>query len=138
VTLYLSSEQVLRIHQAQVERFGGSARLRDRGALDAAVHRPQATFGGEDLYADAAAKAAALMHSLIANHPFVDGNKRTGAMAAELFLLFNGFGLPAGDDELEAVTLSAARGELAAEELAIWLRQRLDPIEPAPAAPASR
>lgn len=130
MTLYLSVDQVLRIHRRQVETFGGSARLRDRGALEAAVSRPQATFGGEDLYPDPAAKAAALMHSLIANHPFVDGNERTGAMAAELFLLFNGFELATTDDELEAVTMATAGGELAAEELAIWLRQRLRAIEP--------
>jgi len=128
VTLYLSLEQVVEVHRRQVERFGGSERLRDRGALEAAVRRPQATFGGEDLHQDPAAKAAALMHALIANHPFVDGNKRTGAMAAELFLLFNGFELAADDDALESVAMAAARGELSAEELAIWVRQRVEAI----------
>jgi death-on-curing protein len=83
------------------------------------------TFGGEDLYPDLAAKAAALMHSLVMNHPFVDGNKRVGVMAAELFLELNGGRLMASDGELEQVTLSVARGELNAEELAIWVRQRL-------------
>ncbi len=135
MTLHLSLDQVLRVHQAQVEAFGGSAGLRDRGALEAAVHRPQTTFGGEDLYPDTAAKCAALMHSLIANHPFVDGNKRTGAMAAELFLLFNGFELRATGDDFESVTLAVARGELAAEELAIWIRQRMQPLPTAPARP---
>lgn len=83
------------------------------------------TFGGEDLYPDLAAKAAALMHSLVMNHPFVDGNKRVGVMAAELFLELNGGRLMASDGELEQVALSVARGELNAEELAIWVRQRL-------------
>lgn len=129
MTLYLSLEQILRIHERQVEQFGGAAGLRDRGALEAAVSRPQATFGGDDLYPDPAAKAAALMHSLLGNHPFLDGNKRAAAMSAELFLLFNGFEILADEEELEAVTMAAARGELGAEELGIWFRQRLEPIE---------
>ena len=129
MNLYLAVDQVLRVHERQIERFGGSAGVRDRGALEAAVARPQATFGGDDLYPDPAAKAAALMHSLIASHPFVDGNKRAAAMSAELFLLFNGFELLTGEDDFEDVTMAAARGELGAEELAIWFRQRLEPIE---------
>lgn len=130
MTLYLALDQVLRIHERQIERFGGSAGVRDRGALEAAISRPQATFGGDDLYPDPARKAAALLHSLTANHPFVDGNKRTAAMSAELFLLFNGFELLADEHDFEAVTMATARGELGAEELAIWLRQRLEPIGP--------
>lgn len=130
MTLYLAAEQVLRIHQRQVERFGGSGGVRDPGALEAAVSRPQATFGGDDLYPDPAAKAAALLESLVSNHPFVDGNKRTAAMSAELFLLFNGYELTTEDPDFEEVTMATARGELGAEELAIWFRQRLAPIEP--------
>ena len=82
------------------------------------------TFGGEDLYPDEAAKAAALIHSLVMNHPFVDGNQRIGAAAAELFLERNGFELRASDAEFEAITMAAARGEVDAEALAIWFRQR--------------
>jgi death-on-curing protein len=124
VTVYVSLEQVLELHAQQVRRFGGPAGLRDRGALEAAVARPQMTFGGEDLYPDVEAKAAAVLQSLVMNHPFVDGNKRTGAAAAELFLNLNDVELTAGDDELVEVTLAVARGEVAAEALAIWLRQR--------------
>jgi len=124
VTLYLSVEQVLHLHRLQIERFGGPAGLRDRGALEAAVARSQMTFGGEDLYPDIEAKAAALLHSLVMNHPFVDGNKRTGAVVAELFMRLNGVILAASDDELVDITLAAARGEASAEALAIWLRQR--------------
>jgi death-on-curing protein len=85
VTVYLSLGQALELHRVQIRRFGGSAGLRDRGALEAALARPQMTFGGEDLYPDVASKAAALMHSLVMNHPFVDGNKRVGAHASVLF-----------------------------------------------------
>lgn len=125
MTLYLSLEQVVRLHEKLIGRFGGADGLRDRGALESAIARPQATFDGEDLYPDLAEKAAAILHSLVMNHPFVDGNKRLGAMASELFLRLNGGELEASDSELEETTLAVARGELAAEELAIWIRQRL-------------
>jgi len=125
VILYLSVEQVLRLHAHQIGRFGGGRGLRDRGALEAAVARPRATFGGEDLYPDLASKAAALMHSLVMNHPFVDGNKRVGAMSAELFIEVNERGLLAADEEFEDIALAVARGEIDAESLAIWFRQRI-------------
>jgi len=125
VTEHLSVEQLLKIHEAQIEKFGGSAGLRDRGGLESAAARPAMTFGGEDLYPDLAAKAGALMHSLVMNHPFVDGNKRVGAAAAELFVLLNESRLDASDQELEEVTLAVARGEMDVEPLTIWFRQRL-------------
>lgn len=129
MTLYLSPEQLVAAHLALVERFGGSPGLRDRGALEAAAGRPAATFGGEDLYPDICAKAAALMHSVVMNHPFVDGNKRVGALAAEAFLEINNYSLLAADDDFEEVTMATARGELDAERLAIWFRQRTRPSE---------
>lgn len=125
MTLYLSIDQILEIHQAQIETFGGSTGLRDRGSLESAVARPAMTFGGEDLYPEIADKAAALMHSLVMNHAFVDGNKRVGAAAAELFLDLNGYRLAASDEDFEEITLTVARGELDAERLAIWFRQRI-------------
>jgi death on curing protein len=124
VIVGLSAAQILALHQALLRAFGGRRGLRDRGALEASLARPFATFDGEDLYPDAAAKAAALMHSLVSNHPFVDGNKRAGAAAAELLLEVNGSSLIAEDDDLEEITLAVARGEVAAEALAIWFRQR--------------
>jgi death-on-curing protein len=125
VNLHLSVEQLLQIHQALISKFGGSGGLRDLGGLEAAAARPAMTFGGEDLYPDEAAKAAALMHSLVMNHPFVDGNKRVGSAAAELFLILNDWLLLATDAEFESVTLTVARGELDAARLAIWFRQRI-------------
>ncbi len=79
---YLSIGQVLALHAQQLRRYGGRAGMRDRGALESALGWPAATFGGEDLYPDIADKAAALMHSLALNHPFVDGNKRGADFAA--------------------------------------------------------
>jgi death-on-curing protein len=124
---YLSVEQVLALHDALLRAFGGSAGLRDRGGLEAAVVRPAATFGGEDLYDDLAAKAAALMHSLVLKHSFVDGNKRVGVAAAELFLACNRHLLSASDDDLERLTLAVAEGAIEAAALGIWFRQRLYP-----------
>lgn len=130
MTVYLSVAHVLELHAAQVHCFGGATGLRDRGALESAVARPAMTFGGEDLYPDVAAKAAALMHSLVLNHPFVDGNKRVGVASAELFIECNGHSLMASDAELEDLTLAVAEGHVEPEALAIWFRQRLKHVEP--------
>ena len=124
MTLYLSVAQVVSLHDLQVARFGGSMGVRDRGGLEAAVMRPRATFGGEDLYVDVAAKAAALLHSLVQNQPFVDGNKRVGAHAMLLFLLANDHEPEMSPRELTDATLAVAKGELGVEALAIWIRQR--------------
>jgi death-on-curing protein len=128
VTEYLSASQILALHALQIRRFGGSPGLLARAALESAAARPQMTFGGEDLYPDVAAKAAALLHSLVQNHPFVDGNKRAGAHAMALFLVANGCDLHFASDELVDVTLAVARRELAAEAIAIWIRQRSSPV----------
>jgi death-on-curing protein len=129
MTVYLSVQQVLALHEGLTGLFGGASGVRDRGALESAVARPAMTFGGEDLYGDLAAKTAALMHSLVLNHPFVDGNKRVGAMAAEFLLEWNGSTLDASDEKLEHLTLAVAEGKVAVEALAIWFRQRLRTAE---------
>jgi len=129
VILYLSLAQVVELQHELLAAFGGLGGIRDRGSLEASIARPAMTFGGEDLYPDLPAKAAALLHSLVLNHPFVDGNKRVGAASAELMLELNGLALAAGDHEIEIVVLATARGEMSAEALAIWFRQRCRPIE---------
>ena len=129
MTVYLSIDHVLALYAGLVDEQSGSTGVRDRGGLEAAVARPAMTFGGDDLYPDLAAKAAALMHSLVLNHPFMDGNKRIGVHAAEFFLERNDYALDATDQELEKLTLTVAEGRLAVEALAIWFRQRLRPAE---------
>ena len=129
MTVYLAPAQIRELHRLQLTRYGGLGGIRDRGALESAAARPQMTFGGEDLYPDLAAKAGALFHSLVLNHPFVDGNKRVGAHAAVLFLLANGLDLTASSGVLADVTLATARGEMSAEALAIWFRQRQRPLD---------
>ena len=124
MTEYLGLDQILHLHRIQISRFGGSKGLRDRSGLQSAVTRPQMTFGGEDLYPEIPDKAAALMHSLVMNRPFLDGDKRVGAHAAIAFLIANGFSPEFSPAELVKVTLATAMGEMSAEALAIWIRQR--------------
>lgn len=126
---YLSVTQVLDLHRVQLTRYGGATGIRDRGALESALARPAMTFGGEDLYPDLASKAAALMHSLTLNHPFVDGNKRVAADAAIVFVELNAHGFLATPDELVDITLAVAEGKVEAEALAIWFRQRLRSVD---------
>ncbi len=99
--------------------------MRDRGALESALARPAATFGGEDLYPDIADKAAALIHSLALNHPFVDGNKRVAVAVAEVFLRANGLQLEATDDEIVELTLSVASGTTGKPEVTAFYMKRV-------------
>lgn len=122
---YLTVAQVLFVHTRLIVETGGASGLRDLGLLESAVARPQATFGGEDLYPDVYTKAAALMSSLINNHPFVDGNKRVGITAASLFLIRNGFRLSTTNEELEQFTLQVAQGAVTVEQVAAWFARHV-------------
>ena len=121
---YLTPKQVLFIHSRLVTETGGSHGLRDLALLESAVARPRATFDSKELYPDLFAKAAALMDSLINNHPFLDGNKRTGITATGLFLRINGWVLTASSEELVACTMRVAVEGLEIDELANWLRAK--------------
>ena len=121
---YLTSEQVLFIHARLIAETGGSHGVRDLARLESAVARPQAAFGGNELYPDVFLKAAALLDSLINNHPFVNGNKRTGITAAALFLLANGRQLTSNPAELEEFTLQATTSHPDLPILAGWLHRR--------------
>lgn len=112
MTRFLSAEDVLAIARIAV---GGDPGVRDLGLLDSACHRPSSTVFGEDAYSSLTLKAAALLHSLTANHPFVDGNKRTAWLATVVFLRDNGATITAPDAYDGVVTelvLGIAAGEL--------------------------
>lgn len=126
---YLTSEQVLFIHSRLVTETGGSHGVRDLGLLESAVARPRATFDGKELYPDLFTQVAALMDSLINNHPFVDGNKRTGVTAAGLFLRINGWKLTASPKKLESCTLRVTTGRMKVAGLADWLRDNTVPVK---------
>jgi death-on-curing protein len=123
MTNYLSPEQVLFVHSRLIAETGGMHGLLDLGLLLSAVARPQLTFDEQDLYPDIYSKAAALLESLIGNHPFVDGNKRTAITAVGLFLQMNGLALSAGNEELVSFTLGCAQGLITLEQMAAWLEE---------------
>jgi death-on-curing protein len=121
VIRYLTLAEVLELHRLVVGQTGGAAGLRDLGALEAAVAQPRQSFGGQDLYPSLAAKVAALGFGLIANHAFVDGNKRVGHAAMDTMLLLNGAELQASIDEAETVIVRVAAGQASREELLAWV-----------------
>lgn len=118
---YLKLNEVLDIHRHLLEQSGGLAGIRDLGALESALAQPKMTFEGEDLYPTLIDKAVALGYSLINNHPFVDGNKRIGHAAMEIFLILNGFEIEASIDEQEQMILGVASGRVKREALKEWL-----------------
>ena len=119
---YLTLIEVLELHRRIIEQSGGASGIRDLGLLDSAIAQPHMTFGGEELYPNLLEKAAALGFSIIMNHPFVDGNKRTGHAATETFLVLNGMEINASVDEQERVVLAIASGELGREAFVEWLQ----------------
>lgn len=123
MTQYLTPEQVLFIHARVIAASGGEHGVRDLGLLAAAIARPQATFDQQELYPDVFSKAAALLESLVLNHPFVDGNKRTGIAAAALFLRRNGWRMQAGNSDLAEFTLRVADQHVPLHAIAGWLRE---------------
>jgi death on curing protein len=121
VIRFLTLAEVLELHRLVVEAAGGALVLRDLGALEAAVAQPQASFDGQPLYPDVPAMAATLCFSIVANHPFIDGNKRTGHAAMETFLWLNGLEILASVDDQESIMLAVAAGRLGREHLHEWL-----------------
>ncbi len=122
---FLSLGDVLELYRRIVEETGGATGIRDLNGLQSAMAQPRMTFEGKDLYPSVAAKAAALGFSLIRNHPFIDGNKRVGHAAMELFLALNGHEIEASVDEQEAVILGVASGDIVREEFLIWLEHHM-------------
>ncbi len=120
---YLTPEQVLFLHSRLITETGGGHGIRDLGMLLSALGRPQATFDKKELYPDLILKAAALMDSLVRNHPFVDGNKRTAITAAALFLRINGYQLVVENTEMVRFTLACAQSQLSLDEITDWFRR---------------
>lgn len=120
---YLSLIEVLNLHRQIIEQSGGAIGIRDLGILESAIAQPRMTFGGEDLYPSVIDKAVALGFSIIMNHPFLDGNKRTGHAAMETFLILNRMEIIATFDEQEQIILMVASGNLKRDAFVEWLRQ---------------
>lgn len=120
---YLTTPQVLAIHDQMVKRFGGSHGVRDIDLVQSAVGRPQATYDGIDLYKNIFTKAASLLQSLLKNHPFVDGNKRTALTSAGIFLKMNGCKLKNYHEEEVEFAVSVDNEHLSLEDIASWLEK---------------
>lgn len=120
---YLTAEQVLFIHNRLIHETGGEHGVRDLSMLLSALGRLQATFEGKDLYPDLFTKTAALMDSLVRNHPFVDGNKRTAIASAALFLWINRFRLEVSNAEMVRFALACAQSQVSLDEMAKWFKQ---------------
>lgn len=120
---WLSRAVLIAVHEEQLAEHGGAAGLRDEGLFDSALARPQqlANYGEPDV----ANLAAACAFGLLRNHPFIDGNKRTGYVAAELFLVLNGYAMTATDESAMLTTLSLAAGDIDEATFADWLRRHL-------------
>jgi len=121
---FLDLDHVLRIHRSLIEHYGGSAGVRDVGLLQSALAMSQASFAGELLHEDVFEMAAAYLYHLVQNHPFVDGNKRTGAASAIIFLALNDVQVAADEDGLVEITLAVARGDSGKPQVAAFFREK--------------
>ena len=121
--VFLELEDILEIHQDQIERYGGRAGVRDIGLLESALAVPQAGAMGQFFHADVFEMAAAYLYHIVRNHPFIDGNKRTAAMAAFTFLSLNGRSLKAPDRDFEEIVQAAAVGKTDKRAIAQFFRK---------------
>jgi death-on-curing protein len=117
----ISVEQVIKIHEILIDRFGGTKGIRDLALLESALFRPYQTFGGVELHAHEFQKASAFIESLLINHPFIDGNKRIGFVVMRLILLEKGWELTATQDERYQFVIAIASGRMAFDEILSWI-----------------
>ena len=121
---------VEKIHNLLIDKFGGVKGVRDRGALEAAVARPFATFDNNDLYPSPIDKAAAILESIVTNHPFIDGNKRTGYVLARLIILNAGLDIEASQEEKYKLVIAVSKSQLNFDQIREWLTQKQKKNEP--------
>jgi death-on-curing protein len=126
MTRYLTAAELLVVHQALIEVFGGMAGITEAGfaRLEAAAATPRQSAFGAELYQGLAAKAGALAHAIVRGHPFTDGNKRVAVAALDLFVSLNGARLTADNDEVYALAMAAAN-HLGRAELITWVEAHL-------------
>jgi death-on-curing protein len=127
---FLTLDEILFLHKKQIERFGGSHGVRDMGLLDSAISSPSATFSGVFLYTNLFEMAAAYLFHLVMNHPFIDGNKRIGGLAADVFLTTNGYDLIADQKEFEKLILETAQGHVDKHQITLFLKTHSRKLKP--------
>ncbi len=123
VLRYFTLEEILRIHFQLIEDYGGHHGIRDRGRLMAAVDAPRLTLFGEEQHKTVFQKAALYIRNIIADHPFVDGNKRAAITIGVLFVLRNGYNLTADNQQLADFAVRVAVKKLSVQQIADWLQQ---------------
>lgn len=121
--VFLTLGEVIEIHRDQIERYGGDSGLRDLGLIQSAMAMPAAGFGGRFLHTDLFEMAAAYLYHITQNHPFIDGNKRTGAVASLVFLSLNDVEIEADEEEFERIVMDVAQGKLDKASVAEFLRK---------------
>jgi death-on-curing protein len=122
---YLTLNEALELHRRIIGQSGGSLGVLNLSGLESALAQPRMTFGGKELYPSVIEKASALGYSLINNHPFIDGNKRTAHAAMEVFLVLNGFEIQSSVGEQEGIILRAASGKMDRDAFFVWLRDHV-------------
>lgn len=119
----LTIEAVLYLHEQIIEQAGGKQGIRDFALLHSALERCKATFAGEDLYPTVFDKAAALLHSLVMNHAFLDGNKRTAYQVMKRFLYTNGYQMHVSQSEIVRFCISVDNEGVRPKEIVVWLEE---------------
>lgn len=121
----ITIEVLVTIHGILIKRYGGAPGIRDRGALESAVNRSYQTFDGEELYKTSAEKAAALIESIVKNHPFMDGNKRTGYAAMRILLRKGRKDIQATEEEKYEFVIKIAEGKSEFDDIKGWIEKKL-------------
>jgi death-on-curing protein len=122
-------ETTLKIHNLLIDEFGGTRGIRDHSLLDSALNRPFQTFDGELLYPTLIDQSAAIIESIVKNHPFHDGNKRTGYTLMRLHLLNNGLDINASEDDKYDFVISIASGRIDFDQIKQWIENNLEKNE---------
>ncbi len=122
----ITLREAIIIHELAINKFGGSHGIRDINLLDSAIQRPNATFDGQELYPNPTDKAAAIIESIVKNHPFMDGNKRTGYILMRLILLKSNIDIEATEKEKYEFVIKIAQGKLDFDKIKYWIENNLE------------
>ena len=122
--IFLTLEEVLIIHQDQIEKYGGSFGIRDENLLISAISQPKITFKGSFLHKTLYEMAASYLFHIIQNHPFVDGNKRTGLVSGLIFLELNNVHFSEKENVIEKMVLDTAKGKISKSKIADWFEKK--------------
>jgi len=120
----IEADFAIKIHEILINEYGGTHGMRDLNSLKSALARPFASFDQKELYPSIFSKAAALIESLISNHPFLDGNKRVGYFFLRFFLLSHNYDIQATQQEKYDFVISIATGNLSFEEIRAWITEK--------------